>query len=491
MDLQAITQQTLQEATAALLKLQQEGKLQKALAVATGLTGYILEAPAKQLVPLMSPWRQSVPRTTKAGSNAVNWKAITAISQPKASTTESAAANEFTTTVADRSGTYKVVGLRGKVTREAEAASQGFDPALAKETTNTLLNAMKAEEMQMLGGNITALATPGAPTVAESDGKGSLAADEYFVRVAALTLPAANRVVIQRPADVDGDGDCLLAGVQVDSVDPATDGVTVVSDEASVTTVGGSDGLKVTWTAVPGAAAYAIFVGLTTGAANLTCEAIVTQTSVTFSSLATGGLAGDQLTGTSADAAAYNGLIQQLLASGSGAYVKVLNNILSGASNGEITEIQDMFQSIWDQAKIHKFRLLTGGQESRIVTRKSITAGGGPTIQVSPAPDGRVMMTQGYHVGQIVNAVTGHACPVETLPWIPGGMILAVPTEIPYNDANVSAPIDMIMGYDWERWDYASTSSTGPIWEFDTRCWGVLRVLVPAGCGIIYDIHKG
>jgi len=47
------------------------------------------------------------------------------------------------------------------------------------------------------------------------------------------------------------------------------------------------------------------------------------------------------------------------------------------------------------------------------------------------------------------------------------------------------------MGYDWERWDYSSTRTTGPVYPFETRCYGVLRGVYPGGCGIIYNIFKG
>jgi len=230
-------------------------------------------------------------------------------------------------------------------------------------------------------------------------------------------------------------------------------------------------------------------VGLTTGAANLTCEAVVTQCSVTLTSLATGGDAADEAA-TSADANSYDGIIPQLMASGSGATLTNVAGTLTGSS-GEILELQDTFQAIWNTAKVGKFRIQVGGVDSRILTRLGIDAGGGPTIMVDPKGAARGQIMQGYHVGSVINAVTGDVCPVDVLPWLPSGMILVLPTEVPYNDANISAPIDYVCGYDWERWDYASTASTGPIFNFDTRTWGVLRVLFPGGCGVIYNIFKG
>ncbi len=488
MNLQSVSQETIMLAQQSLLKAMQDGTLAKSIAVSTNLTGVVLEAPAKQLVPLQSPFRQTIPRLVKAGSNAVQWKAITALGMPKATTTEEAAGALFTTTVSPRSATYKNVALQGKVTREAVAASEGFDPALAKETANTLLLAMKMEEMQMLGGNITALAAPGSIVAAEANGLGSLAADTYYVNVRGMTLPAANRISIDRPADYTS-SNALLAGTARASIDPATDGLGQVGSEANAALSGGSDALKITWAPVPGAVAYAVYVGLATGAANLTCEAVVTQTTVSLTSLATGGDAADEAV-SSADALSYDGILQQCQVGGSGSYLKNVNAVLTGA-NGEILELQDAFQSIYDTAKVGKFRIQVGGFDSRILTRMGIAAGAGPTIFVNPQGSERAALMQGYHVGSVINAVTGDLCPVDVLPWLPGGTIMILPTEVPYPDANVPAPIDWVGGFDWERWDYASTPSTGPIFNFETRSWGVLRVLLTGGCGIIYNIFKG
>lgn len=488
LNMQQVSQETIMLAQQSLLKAMKDGTLAKTINVATGLTGYILEAPAKQLVPLMSPFRQTIPRKVMAGSNAVNWKAITALSMPKATTTENAAGALFTTTVDPRSGTYKNVALRGQVSREAVAASEGFDPALAKETANTLLLAMKLEEIQMLGGNITALGGPASIAVTEVDGVGSIVNDQFFVNVRALTLAAANRISIDRPADY-ASNNALLAGSARTSIDPASDGLGPVGTEANVTTTGTDNGLKITWTPEPDAAAYAVYVGTTTGAANLECEAVVTQCSVTLTSLATGGDAADEAA-TSADTNSYDGIIQQMNASGSGAYIKDVAGTLTG-TGGEVVQLQDAFAQIYNTAKIGKFRIQVSGQDSRILTRLGISAGAGPTIYVDPQGQGRTTMMQGYHVGSIVNATTGDVCPVDTLPWLPGGMILILPTEVPYNDANIPAPIDWVGGYDWERWDYASTPSTGPIFPFETRCWGVLRLLFPGGCGLLVNIFKG
>ena len=494
----SITEQTREMLAKAILSGTKDGSLKKAITTSTGLTGINLQAPAMQLVPLMSPLRQMIPRVTRAGATASQYKRITSLSSPKPTTTESAAGATFATVVDNPSVTYRVLGVQGQVTREAVAASEGFDPALAKETANALLLYMKLEEQYILGGNRTALADPGAPTVAGVSTGGSIGAGTYTVRIFALTLPAANRVTIRRPADWDGT-DANIAAYAItaspNTIDGLTssDGVESGSAEASTGALSGSTNrIRISWAPVAGAAAYAVSVGLATGITSGSFQVITTQTAITLTSyIALGTNVPGATVSSSADSNAYDGIIPQLLAAGSGSYLKTLTAKLSGSSTtGEITEIADACQNIWDNARVGRLRVLCGGQEARALTARGV-ASNSLNIITNPVEAGRASVTFGAHVGQIINPVTGDMMPVDVMPWMPGGTVILVPTEIPYPDANLSAPFDMAMGYDTERWDYASTTSTGPVYPFEVRSYGALRVIFSGGCGMISDIYKG
>ncbi len=493
MDLSQLTRQTLALVSKGLLAKSTSGKLQKSISVPTGLTGYILEPQVSQLVPLLSDFRQSIPRKTIAGSNILNYKQITALSTPKLSTAEGAAGALFTTTVAPKAETYKVMALRGQVTREAEAASKGFEPALAKETSNCLLNYMKIEEQYILGGNVTAYAAPTGVAVAERDAHGTIGAVTVYVQVAAISMPAFNRTVANLPADWDAGGDALLAGslagVGLD-ITATGDGVGPLSTEVDSGAMTGTDnGARVSWTPIADAAAYLVFAGTTTGAANLKLEAVVTQANVTLTSLAGTGALASTLVATSADALSYDGILA-LVANGTGAYVQNIAAKLTGA-NGEIVEIQDAFQSLWQTAKLGEFRILVSGVDSRILTRLGVSQDSLRVVIQAGDGTAREEIVQGVHVGYIMNAIRGTKCKVEVLPWLPPGMILILPTRIPYNDANLTDPFDMVFAYDVERWDYASTPTTGPVYPFETRSFGALANRFPAGCALLHNIFKG
>lgn len=507
MNLQELIQDTLAKVAAATKAARSDPGMKKAIDLSVGLVGFNLQAPAKQLVPLMSPFYNSIPRRVKQGANSDNWRQITALSSPELFTAENAAGNPFTTTLSTKTAPFKVASVRGQVTREAQAASVTFDDALAKETANTLLIALKLMGQAYLYANITDTGAPAAPTCTEVEAAGNLPADQYFVRIVGLNGMASNRV----PIDVPGNygetiaANALLAGravpaAGVNALQSTTAlggcGLTTISAEGTVTTTGGSDGMKVTWAAIPGCTTYAVFVGLTTGAANLTCEAVVSQTSVTFSSLATGGVAGnDANTVPTADetgnAKHFDGILPQLLAAGSGAYLKNVNGILTGtAASAEVVEIQDAFASIWRTAKIGKFRVVMSGNDARSLAKKGILSNA-MQIFAQPTAEGRINMTIGAHVGEILNATTGDICPVEVEPWAVPGTIFILPMEIPYPMANAANPFEWVGNYDWERWEYASTTTTGPIYPFETRCNGALEAIFTGGCGVLYNVFQG
>jgi hypothetical protein len=504
LNLQKITEDT----AAMILAGTKDGSLRKGIDLTTGLVGVNLQAPSKQLVALQSPFQQAIKRIVKPGANSDTWRTITALGSPMLFRGERLAGYKFSTTLVNTTATFRVAALGGEVTLEAQAASQGFDPALAKETSNCLLNSMKLEGQAFLGACATALGTPTGVAVAgvTTTPAGTIASNTYYVRIIAMTMMAANRVGL----DVVGGYGALtaanahLAGRSVTVVNPATDnagaaittgcGLSALSTEVNSGALTGPTSIKITWNAVPGAVAYAVFVGVATGAANLRCECIVTQTSVTLTSVVGTGLAASNATlpGTdqTADANSYDGIIPQLIASGSGAYLKNLAGTLTGAAgNGEIVEIQDAFAALFQSGKIGKFRVLVSGVDARTLTKLGVISNS-MNIIAQPGTDGRVSLTAGAHIGQIINATTGDVCAVDVDPWLPAGTIVILPTEVPYNSANITDPFTWVGNYDWMRWDYSPNRSDGPIYPFEVRCNGALEGQFNAGCGLIYNIFK-
>lgn len=524
-----MTQDTLAQqailSKAASTLLDAEGKMKKAIAIGTGLFGINLAEPASQLVPLLSPSYNMIPRRVIDNANSHQWKDILALGSPNPfrGATPAFGGSAYVPAAFSTQGnltTPRVVSfvpfaLFGQVDQEAQQASRGFDPALAKETSNCLLIALKLMWQSYLFANITDISgAPAAPTVALGTGAGSLnpSSTTYFARIVAVMGLAMNRAPYDIPAFTDANGEGALAGRAVPQSDvqamalaaTAVDGcgLTAISAEGnSGSQTGSNKSLKITWSAVAGAIGYIVFVGTTTGAANLKAECIVGQTQVTLTSLAGTGVAGNDAAIPSAnftgDANSFDGLAPQLLASGSsvtpgswvpGAYVKNVNNALSGSSTvREVTEFQDAFSSIYARTKCSKFKILTGGAVSRSLTNKGIVSSS-MQIFANPTPEGRMSMVAGAHVGEVLNSITGDRIPIEVDPWIPPGCAFIIPTEIPFPSANLAGFAEWVGNYDFMRFDYAATPSTGPVFPFEQRCNGALALKFSGGCGFLYNI---
>jgi hypothetical protein len=472
----------------------------------TLISGFPLQAGLKVLVPTLSPFRQYLPRTVIDGGTSINWKAVTAISPPYPFVAEGNPGSRTTQTVAEKQATYKIMSHGGWVTREAIAASQGFEPALQFETAKVLLFALQQESRMMMYGTTTALgAAPTNLTLTVSTATGTLspAPATYYAQVLALTYkgfigsgltvtPTGNADPTT-PTEAPTTVAATTFGV---AMNVAGSGATQLSAEANSGALTATlKCLNLAWDAIPGAYAYVLFVGTTTGVANLKCIGCFTTTKVSIANLPTTGTAASSgnvpVSDRTADATAYDGIFQQLSSSTAG-YFKDLKSGLTG-SGGEITAIQDCFAALWDGPKLKRFRLVVSGRDARKLTGLTVGAGGGPTIFVDANGSDRGSLTQGYHAGAIYNAVTGEVCPIDVEPWIPQGTMLIFPTEIWYPNANVPSVFDWCGGYDWSRFDYPMTPTTGyaRTYPFETAAYGVVRVLFPGGCGVITGILPG
>src|SRR5271165_7271748 len=168
--------------------------LAKTVTIATGLTAYDLQAPAKNLYPIVTPLRNALPRVARLNpGDAARWRTITSIvgsgydamgwvpeGQRTASMSYSAQAQV---------APYLTLGEEDTVTFEAEAASQGFEDLNATATLRLLQKTMRKEETALLGGNASlALGTPGAPTLTASGTGATLPSTTYSVIVVGLTF---------------------------------------------------------------------------------------------------------------------------------------------------------------------------------------------------------------------------------------------------------------------------------------------------------------
>jgi hypothetical protein len=460
-----------------LASVKDETQLSKAIDTGTGLVGYNLEAPAKQLVPFLSPLRNIIPRKVSPTGTSTHWKAITSIvPQGKATALEGTRGTAMSYTVEDKMAAFKVLGLQDAVTFEAEAAGRNFQDVKATASTNLLLSLMQEEERYILGGNHTSLGTVSAPTATADTTGGSIAADTYAVKVAAMTLVAANRVVANQ--QIAG----LVLGVPAtdsmgQAISGATDGVTAASTATSVTTTGTTSMLKLSVTPVTGALAYAWFV-------DDVLQIVSTNSYVELTKLVTGGSAAPTADG-SGDANAFDGIIPQIIAGG-GIYMDMANSQLT-ASQGGIEELDEINSRLFNQFKNGATRYLVSEQLAKDITSAIVKNNGAPTLFVNNGEKNDI--TGNYMVKRYVNkSYGGQNISIEVHPWLPNGTMVVMCDKVPYPNANIGSVLEIECGYDYRQLEYARTS---PKYEFEIRTYEALKHYFPACQAILTNVKAG
>ena len=169
--------------------------LAKAITVSSGLTYFDLQAPAKNLYPIITKLRNMTPRVGRPSGygTQANWKIVSALTGsgfdamgwiPEG---QRSAAMSYTT--ANASAPYVTIGEEDYLTFEAESAGEGFEELNATLSMRLLQKTMRKEETALLGGNASvALGTPAAPTLSASGTGGTLPSATYSVIVVALTF---------------------------------------------------------------------------------------------------------------------------------------------------------------------------------------------------------------------------------------------------------------------------------------------------------------
>jgi hypothetical protein len=462
-------------------QIKEATKLEKAITTSNNLIGYDLEAPAKNLYPVLAPLRNLIPRSKGKTGSAVRWKAVTGVTPPaNPFVAEGARNSEIVYATAEKLATYRTWGQDDSVTREAEWQGRNFDDARARSTKSLLEQTMLVEEDIIIGGNGPAgvgiaLGTPTTPTLSAGGSGATLPAATYFVRVVALPYFGYRQ-----------------------SVAPTTLSAfhSAVSGEAGGQAITLGQTLSCTVPVVNGAVAYAWYVGTATGATNQKLEKITTINSAAFSApLAGTGPNPNGLTDTSRMAEGINGILSQLLESGSGAYIKTMATGTAGAGTGltydnagGIVEIDEALKALWDTARVGPALAVFNSQEAKNVAKKIMTASGQPIFQVHVDPNsGQANLTGGVQVVNYINKFTGQNMKFMVHPTQPAGNIQLLTFGLPawYMNPEIDGLWDMHMLQDYYEEVYGQVTRK---WEHGVYAHGVLRGFMPSAQGLIQNI---
>ena len=485
--------------TLKLLKDAYAGGLAKAgntVTTATGLVAYDLQAPAKNLYPVITILAKRIPRVAGKGGTATNWRQVTAITGSGYDSSgwvpEGQRAGAMSLTASNKAASYATLGEEGALTFEAQSAAAGFEDERARTSIRVLQKAMLKEEAAILGGNASLqLGTANTPTLSAAGTGGTLPAATYSVIAVGLTIEGylnssvANGVATNKTVTGQDNLTFTLNGGSGMKSTNATQAVTL------------GQTLTATVVAKTGEIAWAWYVGL---AGSELLQTITTVPTASFSApLATGTQAATAVTVDSSTNpnTAYNGLVTSALASGT-AYTKQFNGAtMTPSGRGTVVEIDAMLKALWDQSRVSPSILLVSSQEQMNITNKVLQAGTGgspsPLMRqnVSIGADGQI--SAGQVVSHYYNPFTlngGQMIPVLLHPNVPPGTILAWADNLPaqYQNNNVPNVAEMHIREEWRdiEWPLVTRSYQHGIYVQE-----VLAVYAPFAMAVLSGIGNG
>ena len=491
--------QTTQE-TLGLMK----ESLAKNVTLATGLSNYDLQAPAKNLYPIITPLRNAIPRVQRLNpGDAARWRTISSIAgsgfDAMGWVPEGQRSASMSYTANPQVASYMTLGEEDSVTFEAEAAGQGFEDVNTTATLRLLQKTMRKEETGLLGGNASlALGTPGTPSLSASGSGATLPAANYSVIVVGLSFEGYRNSSLSGGVATtksitgnDGNTYSLNGGSSNKSVN-ATEAVTLGETLFAAVSV------------VNGAVAYAWYVG---AAGSETLQAITTINSLAVSApLATGRQPASAITADCSRNAtlAFDGLLTIGFNPVNSAYVQALasgtagtGSFLTASGRGSVVEIDAMLVQMWNAYRLSPTVLYVNAQEQKNITNKCLTSASGPLVRYNISADSDKGGPYGVSASGVVrwyynpfSVDGGFDIPIKVHPDLPPGTILAYCERLPVWYQSNEAPnvAEVLTRRDYYRVDWPVRTRRR---EFGVYAEEVLAVYAPFGVGILTNIGNG
>lgn len=433
-----------------------------------GAQSYNLETPAQMLYPVLTPYRNSIPRTEAGFGSQANWDAFVGIRNSITSAggvEEGKRGGQNSHDLRRYMAAYVTLGAENYVTDEAYKRAKNWGDLLALTARQTTENAMIDQEFAILGGNSSlALGTTPTPALVKNATGGTLAGGGYSVICVALT-PAGlwavagtnNGATGQRFASATSIVPGAVSRTNADGTTTTYNGGSAAQSAAAAVTAVAANG-SITASipaAIRGAAGYAWFVGAA-GSEKLntisrTTTVVITADSVGGAQLASALGAGDH----SQNSLVHDGLLT--IASNAtygGGWVDV-----GGASltplGGRIQQIDTALANQWDLYRIQPTRIVVSGSDFQLIGSK-IIGQTNPNVTFMVDPTSPAAVTAGRNVGKYLSPITGDMLDIIVHPNMPAGTMLLEATRAPSyaqgmsNLVEVECLEDMRM-YEWPR----------------------------------------
>ena len=459
--------------------------------LSTSFAAFDLEAPSKLLTPRPTPLRNRIPRKkgvgtshrvkritgytgTGTGGQAQVWPGITESTTTAFGSINFERGPKISYTADDLVLPYNSYSLSDSVSFDANFSGMGYQDLRQLSSTSTLYATMLMEERMMLMARGTASGYSGAlaqvtsvvtASPAAATGQTALASGTYYVAVTA-------------DAGISGNGF----------------GESIASAIGTETVVTG-DVLEITFPAVTGALGYNIYVGTTTGLANLkyqgtvkgALKGVINGASATsllannFAFSTTGAAATRATADTSAYATGYDGILPTVLGANSGSN-NAINSTFSTANPG--SEFQTVFANLYSNVKADPDMVLLNGNDRKQLS-DAIKSGSTANYRLVINDPGEGGTTYGSIVTGLQNEVTGKAVDLMVHPWLNSGVAPVLSFTLPIPDTEVSDVwanflVQDYMGIQWPVTQFA--------YEFSTYFRGTFFCTAPAWNGAVSGI---
>jgi hypothetical protein len=492
--LQEVTQETLEGAE----------RIAKAAAAAgiyasSGFYGYDLSS-LVSLVPVVTPFRDLVARETPQDGNPFAvWRSLMNVnsSQLDPAMGVDFAANEAAFEEQDFQAKYMPTGYSGNVTQDSVDFARGYTDPYALATFQTLNQVLIGDDRKQLGAQSFPLAAAAAPSISQVASGGTITNVEVYVGVAART----------------GSGYYYGSGnSQGNSNSTTFSGGSSNSLTASVAAIRGA--VLYDWFQSSNGTTWNYYTSTTTNTVTMTKIITQNQSLPSLPDLSTmwQGVAGVPAYNSAADNGSGNSKdYDGFLASLSGDYTptgqwaqpgtqtpnpSVWNSLngspltLTGGSVNEIAEY--IFLALWNQVKCSPTALMMNAAQAQEIVNLILGTNSATTF-LNTDSAGRISVTAGGRVGEIINTSANVTVPIEVHVSLPPGTIIGRTDRVPFPQAEIANVIAQRCLRDTAKFDYgisrvAGVKGGGPRREFEVRSMSAFVNRAPVAMATLANV---
>lgn len=490
---------TITDETIALVREAMHGDT-RAITTASGLNGYELDAPAKVIVPVVTPLVNLLPRRRGNGSDIVHWKAITSFDTARnwGTLAEGDTPSEIAYAVVAMQNTIQSISLMNSVSFQAQWRGRALEGDVRARRVAELLYQLKMTEERWILGASANVMVPPAPVLATATSGGTVAAGTYWVKVTAknaqgettgsgvakitttgststvtitiFTVPNATQYNVyigsggSQPADSAMWLQVGLSGGNAPQ--PAIGGTVTLADGATVMPSGEVNPgiVTVTLTAAPATSGTAL-----SSVASNTAKTFVDGSSNPL--MWDGLIAQALLNASTANGASLGAQVAQPAASDGKLALSDLDNLLAGMYLQAAGDPDYLVMNPLDNVRLTN--LVVGAGQLRYVVQAGDAGAGG-------------QLTAPYRVTRYLNKSTGKEMPIILDRYCPQGHIVFLPLSVPFPVPEMSNAVEIETNQEYWGIDLATTDSHFKFADFVDE---TLKVYFLGGLGVLRGIY--